>query len=200
MRLTGKLLALATAAMLGSAPAMASETLTASFTTPDGGVTAGKYSGQVQVTVSGIGQSLGTDYNDAFYVFADSSGALVGPTNYQGPDWYQLAFGTSALVAFDSGNAAYLSLVGGLPSYNPDHVYTFDLNTGTTTPSVLHFGVTDGNFGDNSGAYSITVTQLGGAVPEPATWALMLLGFGMVGAGMRKRTNVRSLNLGYAFA
>lgn len=27
-----------------------------------------------------------------------------------------------------------------------------------------------------------------GAVPEPATWALMLTGFGMVGAGMRRRS------------
>jgi hypothetical protein len=27
-----------------------------------------------------------------------------------------------------------------------------------------------------------------GAVPEPATWALMLVGFGMVGAGMRRKT------------
>ncbi len=31
------------------------------------------------------------------------------------------------------------------------------------------------------------------AVPEPATWAMMILGFGMVGSGMRRRnmkTNV----------
>jgi len=31
-----------------------------------------------------------------------------------------------------------------------------------------------------------------GAVPEPATWAMMLLGFGMVGFAMRKRSNVRT--------
>ena len=30
------------------------------------------------------------------------------------------------------------------------------------------------------------------AVPEPATWALMLLGFGMIGFAMRKRSNVRT--------
>jgi len=30
------------------------------------------------------------------------------------------------------------------------------------------------------------------AVPEPATWALMLLGFGMAGYAMRKRPNVRT--------
>jgi hypothetical protein len=30
------------------------------------------------------------------------------------------------------------------------------------------------------------------AVPEPATWAMMLLGFGMIGFAMRKRSNVRT--------
>ncbi|WP_375420282.1 PEPxxWA-CTERM sorting domain-containing protein [uncultured Sphingomonas sp.] len=29
------------------------------------------------------------------------------------------------------------------------------------------------------------------AVPEPATWALMLVGFGLVGAAMRRRSAVR---------
>ena len=42
--------------------------------------------------------------------------------------------------------------------------------------------------GDNSGAGSlggsITIRQ---AVPEPATWAMMLLGFGAVGFAMRRR-------------
>jgi PEP-CTERM motif len=31
------------------------------------------------------------------------------------------------------------------------------------------------------------VTFAGTAVPEPATWAMMIMGFGMVGAGMRRR-------------
>ena len=44
--------------------------------------------------------------------------------------------------------------------------------------------------GNNSGAGSlggsITIRQ---AVPEPATWAMMLLGFGAVGCAMRRRRN-----------
>ncbi len=32
----------------------------------------------------------------------------------------------------------------------------------------------------------------GGAVPEPATWAMMLLGMGFVGASMRRRQQVRT--------
>lgn len=56
----------------------------------------------------------------------------------------------------------------------------------------------------NAGSYSITVAgDCGGgcpaglavrldsvAVPEPATWGLMIVGFGLVGATMRRRTTV----------
>jgi hypothetical protein len=28
---------------------------------------------------------------------------------------------------------------------------------------------------------------VGGAIPEPATWAMLLTGFGLVGANMRRR-------------
>jgi PEP-CTERM motif len=46
----------------------------------------------------------------------------------------------------------------------------------------LHFGVSDGDFADNTGFYTITVT----GVPEPATWAMMLIGFaGLCFAGYR---------------
>jgi len=53
------------------------------------------------------------------------------------------------------------------------------------------------NGGD--GFYAVSEFQAFGtlsAVPEPATWAMMLLGFGMVGFAMRKR-NVRT-TVGYA--
>lgn len=45
-------------------------------------------------------------------------------------------------------------------------------------------GVSRGN-----GAYGgqATFTPLAGAVPEPATWAMMMLGFGVVGLSMRRR-------------
>jgi hypothetical protein len=39
----------------------------------------------------------------------------------------------------------------------------------------------------NGGSFAGTVTILTAAVPEPATWAMMLLGFGAIGLSMRKR-------------
>lgn len=37
------------------------------------------------------------------------------------------------------------------------------------------------------GSFAGTVTILAAAVPEPATWAMMLVGFGAIGLSMRKR-------------
>ena len=36
-------------------------------------------------------------------------------------------------------------------------------------------------------AFSRDVFKVGGAVPEPATWALMLAGFGLVGSAIRRK-------------
>lgn len=41
------------------------------------------------------------------------------------------------------------------------------------------------------GLAGVTFTRIGGAVPEPGTWAMMLLGFGAVGCALR-RTRVRA--------
>jgi len=49
---------------------------------------------------------------------------------------------------------------------------------------------TDGAFNWEFGVGELTFTPSSGAVPEPSTWALMLIGFGMVGFAMRKRSNV----------
>lgn len=39
-------------------------------------------------------------------------------------------------------------------------------------------------------AFGTATSSLAGAVPEPATWALMILGFGAVGGSMRRREAV----------
>lgn len=55
-------------------------------------------------------------------------------------------------------------------------------------PGALIFGPNDGNYRDNSGKFDITLYQLGtSAVPEPATWAMMITGFGLAGMAVRRR-------------
>jgi hypothetical protein len=169
-------------AALFTAPAFASETVIAPFTMPDGAVTTGTYDNIVQITVSGVGQSAGTDFNDAFYVYTDGSGNPVTPFN--DPSFYQLTFGTTTLVPLDPAQDIKNFLVGPIPAFDSGHTYTFDINTGVSMPTQLHFGVSDGDFADNSGAYTIRITQ----VPEVSTWAMMLLGFAGLGyAGWRRQ-------------
>ena len=42
------------------------------------------------------------------------------------------------------------------------------------------------NFNSTGIAYEVDTVSLNNAVPEPATWALMIAGFGMVGAAVRR--------------
>lgn len=162
-------------ALLAASPALAFETLTVGFATPDGGVTTGKYDGIVRVTVTGVGQSQGRRLGDAFYLFSPT------PIEHRAY-WYQLTYSTSPLTLHERGVDATRAIVGGLPKYDASHAYSFLLDTGTTTPSALHFGISDGMYADNSGALDLTI-----AVPEPATWAMMLAGLGIVGVAMRRR-------------
>jgi hypothetical protein len=45
-------------------------------------------------------------------------------------------------------------------------------------------------FGVRSVSLNTPILAAGGGVPEPATWALMILGFGAVGGAMRRRQSV----------
>jgi hypothetical protein len=59
---------------------------------------------------------------------------------------------------------------------------SFVAPTGATS---LYLGTIDGyQWNNNSGAFSL---DLSGGVPEPSTWAMMLVGFGGLGAAMRSR-------------
>jgi hypothetical protein len=89
-------------------------------------------------------------------------------------------------------------------SYYKDGVLTWD-NGGNTTVNfgsagqllihlnnvVFNKGDTynprwdDGELGDDPGLVKAQFTLKAGAVPEPATWAMMLLGFGGLGAALR---------------
>lgn len=68
-----------------------------------------------------------------------------------------------------------------------------DLAAGNYTLTVM--GTTSGRNGSFSGSTAFTAAAATGAVPEPATWAMMLLGFGAVGYGMRRqrRSSMRLL-------
>ena len=159
-------------------PAGSIENLNATFMTADGGISSGTYSGFVRLVVSGSGVSCTPATNDAFYIYQWLPGCGNPNVVPQHDGWYyQLTFGIQTLIALDvsriATNFIYYDINKGtevlsrpyVPSYRTDHTYSFIVNTGLTTPGRLHFGVSDGGFGDNSGAYQIQITQLVTAFP-----------------------------------
>lgn len=104
--------------------------------------------------------------------------------------------GTAYLGAFDPTNFAtdYLGDSGGSP--NPGFATSFEVVVGAGNSLVLHFGATGSPL---PSTYSYSVEAFsdadGGenfaAVPEPASWALMISGFGLLGAAARRRSKTR---------
>jgi hypothetical protein len=78
------------------------------------------------------------------------------------------------------------------------------LDDGTTEHwGLSNYGLEAGNYvltltGNNSGVGSLAGTVSFAAVPEPATWALMILGFGLVGGVLRRKE--RETRVRYNFA
>jgi hypothetical protein len=70
-----------------------------------------------------------------------------------------------------------------------DRNFGFDLTFTGLTAGLHNFTINalvDGGIVASS-SQSINVLDLGGAVPEPASWAMMIAGFGLVGGAMRRR-------------
>jgi hypothetical protein len=150
------------------------ETLTAPFNSPTGVPTVNQYAGYVLVTVTGFGMSQGTNENDAFYVFADGAGNPVTPAH--DPNFYQVRYNNAAMATLQPQFDAYRFIVYDnnsmtpvtppyTPAYQAAHSYSFAVPVPGTVPTNLFFGTSDGQFNDNTGAFTITITQL---VAQPA--------------------------------
>ncbi|WP_068877503.1 PEPxxWA-CTERM sorting domain-containing protein, partial [Phenylobacterium sp. CCH9-H3] len=95
------------------------------------------------------------------------------------------------LRGYDAGGVEFTQYVDKtLDPYDPGPV-TFD---GMTNNSFFNFKATDGDVFTHisfttSGDVALGQLRLGDitAVPEPSTWAMMIMGFGFAGALMRRR-------------
>jgi len=58
---------------------------------------------------------------------------------------------------------------------------------GATQPNQFAAGTTSGS---DITQLELTFTDVAGGIPEPATWAMMIIGFGAIGASMRRRKKV----------
>ncbi len=86
----------------------------------------------------------------------------------------------------------------------PSDYFLIGYGTTITLASITSvFGqVNDTYYPNDGGAFLVDVSlrETSGAVPEPASWALMLAGFGLMGAAMRRANGQRRTNLRVKFA
>jgi hypothetical protein len=133
-------------------------------------------------TVTGIGQAQtvgGAGFNQ--FEFATVFGSSITSAN----TYFGFAYNDGGVVAFDyfpslTTAGTFVAPEGFVPALGS----TF---SSSLAPQQNAFGAL------NTRTYSINATaESVAAVPEPATWALMILGFGIVGAALRRRrTRVR---------
>ena len=112
-----------------------------------------------------------TNAGSSFFIDFDA------PTNAFGFDFYNFNDGSQRTLIFVNG----VQITPSITTANTGGFFGFTSVTAFTT--VEFRGIDNDVFGlDN-----ITFNAGAGAVPEPATWAMMLVGFGGLGFAMRRR-------------
>jgi hypothetical protein len=141
----------------------------------------GTYLGAI---AAGLGQDTYTTLSQTFTL--GTGGTISGFAGFQANDY--LPFNDSAYLAVNGVHLLDWN-VGSVGDYGNSGWNAFNFTALTAGSYTLELGVA--NHGDNgfsSGAVLDAVSVTPGNVPEPASWAMMVGGFGLVGAGMRART------------
>lgn len=171
----------------------------------DAGITGPSYTEQgVTFTPASGGvftQGFGNTPNGTAGLIVDPLSSFIEAVISGGTDFVSIDlgdFGADAddifLRAYDAGN----SLLGSDTFTIPGGF------TGMETLSVSFANIARVEFGgsgfqgdSNVYADNFSFNQMGGAVPEPATWAFMILGFGAIGGAMRRQ---RKANVKVSYA
>jgi hypothetical protein len=97
-----------------------------------------------------------------------------------------------------TGSAPYTNGNASIDVHSPSiqNTGTFVLNlTGAPNPIITGVKI---EFGTQPESIINAVCTAGcGAVPEPATWSMLIVGFGLIGAGMRRRRSLGALGRAY---
>ncbi|THD72143.1 PEPxxWA-CTERM sorting domain-containing protein [Phenylobacterium sp.] len=175
----------ASAALAISAPARADTTLLDLVDMPAGGgpVSLDFVADDTTTTLSVAGYQVPSEFelsdNDVF--------AFGGGVNLLGQNWTFIAAPAGSLAGQANDGTGVNSLeFAGVVAGSYD---TFTQSVATTVGQTYVYSFNLSNSGNNapSGLRVVTSGLSTTAVPEPASWAMMLLGFGGLGAVLRRR-------------
>jgi len=143
-------------------------------------------------TSGGFDQFTADDTGYAAIGGTDSLGSFMlgaNATNYTG-DLFKLLVTFTAPAGVSGGGTFNANLIGSVTGANNGGVtITFSNPTQIFHSSIGDFtlGVNNVSISGTSGTPVPITGYLLAAVPEPATWAMMLVGFGGIGLAMRRR-------------
>jgi hypothetical protein len=126
---------------------------------------------------------------DVGYVGLGADGSVSGYSGFTGPTNFGPADITDSSSRSGTSFALNSSSFGSPYVFVPIGYVSGSAISGTAT----WLGTTIGALGANPGTYVYTsahdtVTIIIGSVPEPSTWAMMLIGFGAIGFAMRRKS------------
>jgi hypothetical protein len=185
------------AAATVAVPASAAEIVT------NGGFETGTFSGWT------LGGNTGFTGVNASSANTGSFGAFFGPVGSIGTLTQVLTtvVGQQYSVSFDLRNtggvpSSFNVLVGGNSIFSLTNSGSFP-STYTTFSGFIFNAVSTATslqlqYRQDPGFWLVDNVSVQGAVPEPGTWALMLVGFGAVGTAMRSRSRRRSTKVSFA--
>jgi hypothetical protein len=129
---------------------------------------------------------------DIFALKVNGSSVLMSDTFSNNPGWTQSYGGPGS----PGGTGSDPSLTGvlGYNYYGPDHTYHLSFVIPVSGPStVVNFiGATNQGWNDEGFGVDNVVVSGVSAVPEPASWAMMIAGFGLIGWAARRRMRAAS--------
>jgi hypothetical protein len=136
--------------------------------------------------------------NSLYFFGVDLDGTIVGtPLTWSGSGnqnagWTNQFYGGSTTVYPNTWCCSY----GGTPIGQTTSGFRVESALDPATIKFFAYAVFgtapdgDGHFNTSYNPGYEGVVSLAGGVPEPATWALMILGFGAIGGAMRRRQSV----------
>ena len=117
---------------------------------------------------------------------APTAGSYLFTATFNVQDINPTGVNISLIQTTDAHLPLIFSPLGSIGAQNP--VYTYSGRFNLTQSQALGFGIDNaGQYFNDSTGVNLSVT----AVPEPASWALIIVGFGAIGATQRRRKGAR---------